>query len=113
MSDIAAGKVVATLPIGQGVDGAAFDPKTGDAFFSCVDGTLGIIHEDSPDKYSAVQTIQTAQGGRNMGLDPVTHRVFVVVAKYGPTPAESTAANPRRRPPVLPGSFQLLVIERQ
>jgi hypothetical protein len=47
-----------------------------------------------------------------MGLDPLTHQVFVVGAKFGPMPAESTAANPRRRPPMIPGSFTLLVIER-
>lgn len=113
VSDIAAGKViVATLPIGAGNDGAAYDPASGDAFFSNVDGTLTVVHQDSPDKYHVLQNVQTAQGGRNMGLDPVTHRVFVVSAKYGPTP-EATATNPRPRAPILPGTFQLMVIERQ
>ena len=112
VSDIAAGKVVATLPIGAGTDGAAFDPSTHDAFASNADGTLTVIHQDSPDAYHVVQNIQTAPGGRNMGLDPVTHRMFVVSAKMGPTPAESTAANPRRRPQVISGSFVVMVIER-
>ena len=112
MSNLSTGKVVATLPIGSGVDGAAFDPRTGDAFFSAADGTLTVIHEDTPNAYHVAQTVQTAPGGRNMGLDPTTHRVFVVSATYGPPPAESTAANPRRRPPVLPGSFAVMVIER-
>jgi DNA-binding beta-propeller fold protein YncE len=112
VSDIAAGKVVATLPIGAGTDGAAYDPSTGDAFASNADGTLTVIHQDGPDTYHVVQTVQTAPGGRNMGLDPVTHRVFVVSAKMGPAPAESTAANPRRRPQVIPGSFVVMVIER-
>ena len=112
VSDITSGKVVATAPIGAGNDGAAFDPATGDSFFSNLDGTLTVVHQDSPDAYHVVQNVVTAQGGRNMGLDPVTHRVFVVVAKYGPTPTDSTAANPRRRPPVIPGSFAVLVIER-
>jgi DNA-binding beta-propeller fold protein YncE len=113
VSDIGAGTVVTTLPIGQGVDGAAFDPATGDAFFSTVDGVLTIIHEDTPDTYHVIQSLPTIERGRNMGLDPVTHQVFVVGAKFGPAPAESTAANPRRRPPMIPGSFTLLVIERQ
>jgi hypothetical protein len=113
VSDIGAGTVVTTLPIGQGVDGAAFDPATGDAFFSAVDGTLTIIHEDTPNAYHVLQSLPTIERGRNMGLDPLTHQVFVVGAKFGPTPAESTAANPRRRPPMIPGSFTLLVIERQ
>jgi DNA-binding beta-propeller fold protein YncE len=112
VSDIAAGKVVATLPIGTGTDGAAYDSASGDAFASCADGTLTIIHQDSPDAYHVAQTIQTAPGGRNMGLDPVTHRVFVVSAKMGPAPAESTAANPRRRPQVIPGSFVVMVIAK-
>jgi outer membrane protein assembly factor BamB len=110
VSDITTGKVVATLPIGAGVDGAAFDPATGDAFFSCADGTLTVIHQDSPDKYHVAQTVQTVTGGRNMGLNPVTHRVYVVSAKYGPVP-DSSRSNPRRRPPVLPGSFSIMVIE--
>jgi DNA-binding beta-propeller fold protein YncE len=113
ISDYDSGKVVATVPIGAGVDGAGFDPATGDAFASNADGTLTVIHQDSPDKYHVLQTVQTAQGGRNMGLDPVTHRLFVVSAKFGPPPAESTAANPRRRPPIIPGSFMMMVIERQ
>jgi DNA-binding beta-propeller fold protein YncE len=112
ISNIASGTVVATLPIGAGVDGTAFDATTGDAFFSNIDGTLTVIHEDAPDSYRVVQTLQTIERGRNMGLDPRTHQVFVVGAKFGPAPAESTAANPRRRPPMLPGSFSLLVIER-
>jgi DNA-binding beta-propeller fold protein YncE len=112
ISDYRAGKVVATEPIGAGVDGTAFDPATGDAFASNVDGTLTVIHQDDPDRYHVVENVSTAPSGRNMGLDPTTHRVYVVAAKFGPAPAESTAANPRRRPPVLPGSFMLMVIER-
>ncbi len=112
VSDYQAGKVLATAPIGSGVDGAAFDPSTGDIFASNVDGTLSVIHEDDPDHYHVVQTLTTAPSGRNMGFDPTTHRVYVVAAKFGPVPAESTATNPRRRPPVLPGSFMLMVIER-
>ena len=112
VSDYQAGKVVATAPIGAGNDGAAFDPATGDAFASNLDGTLSVVHQDSPDTYHVVENVQTAQGGRNMGLDPTSHRVFVVSARFGPAPAESTATNPRRRPPVLPGSFMVMVIER-
>ncbi len=112
VSDYRAGKVLTTLPIGQGVDGAAYDPATGDAFASNVDGTLTVIHEDAPDRYHVVENVTTAQSGRNMGLDPTMHRLYVVAAKFGPPPAESTATNPRRRPPVVPGSFMLMVIER-
>jgi DNA-binding beta-propeller fold protein YncE len=112
VSDYLAGKVVATAPIGAGVDGTAFDPAAGDVFTSNADGTLTVIHQDDPDHYHVLANVTTAPGGRNMGLDPVTHRVYVVAAKFGPAPAESTAANPRRRPPVLPGSFMVMVVER-
>jgi DNA-binding beta-propeller fold protein YncE len=113
VSDYESGKVVTTVPIGDGVDGAAFDPASGDAFAANADGTLTVIHQDGPDTYHLVQNVQTAQGARNMGLDPTTHRVYVVAARFGPPPAEATAANPRRRPPVVPGSFMMMVVERE
>src|SRR2546426_3334286 len=67
VSDYQAGRLVATAPIGAGVDGAAFDPAARDVFASNADGTLTVIHEDSPDPYPVVQNVQTAPGGRNMG----------------------------------------------
>ena len=111
ISDYRNGKVVATVPIGRGVDGAGYDPRLRDAYASNADGTLTVIHQDSPDKYHVVENVQTAQGGRNMGLDAASHRIYVVSAKFGPAPTESTATNPRRRPPVLPGSFMVIVVE--
>src|SRR6202140_1755115 len=107
VSDYQAGKVVATLPIGTGVDGAGYDAASGDAFASNADGTLTVIHQDSPDSYRVVENVQTPQGARNMGLDPTNHRVFIVSAKFGPAPAGG-----RSRGPVLPGSFTLMAIER-
>jgi hypothetical protein len=113
ISDYQAGKVIATVPIGDGVDGAGYDPATGDAFAANLDGTLTVIHQDDPDRYHVVESVKTAEGSRNMGLDPTNHRVFVVGAKFGPAPAAATPENPRRRPAVLPGSFVMMVIERQ
>jgi DNA-binding beta-propeller fold protein YncE len=107
ISDYQAGKVVATVPIGTGVDGAAFDPASADAFASNADGTLTVIHQDGPDQYAVVQTVQTAPASRNMGLDPTNHRIFIAAAKFGPAPASG-----RGRGPVLPDSFSLLVIEK-
>jgi hypothetical protein len=109
VSGYQAGKVVTTLPIGTGVDGAGFDAASGDAFASNANGTLTVIHQDSPDQYKVVENLQTPQGARNMGLDSTNHRVFIVSAKFGPVPADAPA---RSRPPVLPGSFTLTVIER-
>jgi DNA-binding beta-propeller fold protein YncE len=107
ISDYQAGKVVATVPIGTGVDGAGFDPASGNAFASNADGTLTVIHQDSPDRYHVLETITTPQGSLNMGLDPTNHRIFLVSAKFGPPPATG-----RGRPPVLSGTFTLNVIER-
>ena len=106
VSDYQAGKVVATVPIGAGVDGAGYDAASSDAFASNADGTLTVIHQDGPDQYRVAQTIQTPPASRNMGLDHTNHRIFVASAKFGPTPAGGG------RPPVLPESFAVLVIER-
>jgi hypothetical protein len=107
ISDYQAAKVVATVPIGMGVDGAAFDAASADAFASNADGTLTVIHQDTPDQYHVVENLQTAQAARNMGLDPTNHRLFLVSAMFGPAPAGG-----RGRGPVLPGSFTLMVVER-
>jgi outer membrane protein assembly factor BamB len=111
ISDYDAGTIVAAVPIGQGVDGAGYDAATGDAFASNADGTLTVLHQDTPDRYHVVEAVQTAIGARNMGLDPTTHRVFVVSAKFAPA-AQPTPANPRPRPTVVPGTFTMMVIER-
>ncbi len=107
VSDYQAGKIVATVPIGMGVDGAGFDAASANAFASNADGTLTVIHQDTPDQYRVAETVQTAQASRNMGLDPANHRVFIVSAKFGAAPAGG-----RGRAPVLPGTFALMVIER-
>ncbi len=102
------GKIVATLPIGAGVDATAFDDASQLAFSSNGSGTLTVIHEDSPDKYAVVQTLDTARGARTMTLDPKTHNVYTVTAQFGPPPAP-TPEQPRPRPAMVPGSFELLV----
>jgi YVTN family beta-propeller protein len=106
ISDYQAGKVVATVPIGTGVDGAAYDVGTSDAFASASDGSLTVIHQDSADQYRVIQKMETATGSRNMGLDPVNHRIFIPAAKFGPIPAGG------KRAPVLAGTFEVMVIER-
>ena len=106
VSDYQAGKVVATAPIGAGVDGTVFDAASGEVLASNADGTLTVIHQDAPDQYHVVENLATPQFARNMGLDPTNHRVFIVSAKFGPAPAGG-----RGRGSVLPGSFTLMVIE--
>jgi len=103
------GKVITTLPIGDGVDANGFDPETGFAFASCGEGVLTVVHEDSPDKFSVVQNVPTQSRARTMALDSKTHQIFLVTAKFGPTPA-ATEQQPHPRPPMLPDSFVVLVV---
>jgi DNA-binding beta-propeller fold protein YncE len=110
VSDATAGKLVTTVPIGQGVDAARFDAATQLAFASNGDGTITVVHEDAPDKFRVVGTVPTKRGARTMELDEKTHRLFTVSADFGPTP-EATADRPRPRPPVLPGTFALLELD--
>lgn len=110
VSDYRAGTIVATIPIGTGVDGAGFDPATGDAFASNAEGTLTVIHEDAPNEYHVAQTLTTMQGSRNMGLDPSTHAIYLAGAKFEPAPQGAPA---RRRPTMVPGSFVVMVVERR
>jgi DNA-binding beta-propeller fold protein YncE len=77
------GQVITTLPIGDHVDATAFDPDTGLIFNSNGEGTITLIHEDSPDKYSVVETLNTLPGARTMALDPKTHRLFLSAAEGG------------------------------
>ncbi len=105
------GAVVTTLPIGQGTDAAGFDPETGFAFSSNGEGTLTVVHEDSADKFSVVDTVPTQVRARTMALDTKTHQVFTVTAEFGPPPA-ATAQQPRPRAPMVPGSFTLLTMSR-
>jgi len=107
VSDYQSGKTVASAPIGMGVDGAGYDSSTSDVFTANADGTFTVIHQDSPDQYHVIQTLQTAPASRNMGLDPMTHRIYVAAAKFGPPPAG------RGRGAVLPDSFSVMVIERK
>lgn len=100
------GKVIASPAIGQGVDATRFDPGTGDAFSSNGDGTLTVIHEDSPTQFRVVENVQTERGARTMALDPTTHQVFLVTAKFEPLPAN---APPRTRRKMVAGSFHVLV----
>jgi YVTN family beta-propeller protein len=77
------GKVVATLPIGDHVDATAFDPDSRLIFNSNGEGTITVIHEDSPEKYSAVETVKTLPKAKTMALDPKTHQLFLSTAEAG------------------------------
>jgi DNA-binding beta-propeller fold protein YncE len=103
------GKVITTLPIGDGVDANRYDPDDQLAYASCGDGTLTVVREDSPDKFSVAETVKTERGARTMALDTKTHQIFLVTAKFGPRPSP-TASQPRPRPAILPDTFEVLVV---
>lgn len=109
--DFKTGKLVTTLPIGEGVDGTAFDPATGYGFSSNGEGTLTVIHEDSPDRFTVVETVPTHRSARTIALDEKTHSLFLSAAELGPAPAP-TAEQPHPRPTIVPGSFVVLVVRR-
>ncbi|HWO31153.1 MAG TPA: YncE family protein [Candidatus Acidoferrum sp.] len=77
------GKVITTLPIGDHVDATAFDAETKLIFNSNGEGTITVIHEDSPDKYTFVETVKTLPRAKTMALDPKTHRLFLSTAENG------------------------------
>jgi DNA-binding beta-propeller fold protein YncE len=102
--DTDTGKLVATLPIGARVDAAAFDPGTHLAFSSNGDGTLTVVHQDSPDKFSVLENVQTQLGARTMALDTASHTIYLVTAKFQP-PASGTG-----KPTIVPGTLNVLVV---
>ncbi len=114
VSDPDTGKVLTTAPIGQGVDAGVFDPGTGLVLMSCGQGVLSVIHEDSPDRYTAVEDAATRQYARTMALDPKSHDVYLVTADLQITPAPAGATGRAARPKrtVLPDSFTVLVMHR-
>jgi YVTN family beta-propeller protein len=108
ISDPAAGKVIATVPIGQGADGAGFDPGTSEAFSSNGDGTLTVVREANG-KYQVAENATTQRGARTMAVDPKTHKVYLPTAQFGPAPAP-TAQTPRPRPAMVPDTFTVLIV---
>lgn len=109
--DADSGKVVTTLPIGEGVDATAFDPELSLAFASNGDGTVTVVREESPDRFRVLENAATQRGARTMALDAKTHRLFLPTAEFGPPPSP-TAERPRPRPSIVPGTFTILVVGR-
>ena len=108
--DTESGKVVATPAIGDGPDAARFSTSDQYAFSSNgQSGTLTVVHEDDPDHYTVVQNLATKRGARTMAIDPDGSHVYTVTAEFGPRPA-ATADNPRPRPTIVPGSFEVIAV---
>jgi DNA-binding beta-propeller fold protein YncE len=113
ISDADNNRMITTVDIGRGPDGAAFDPATQNAFASCGgSGTLTIVHEDSPDHFTVVGNLATDRGARTMALDEQSHRIFLPTADFQPAPAPAPGQRPQR-PQMVPGTFRLVVVEKQ
>jgi DNA-binding beta-propeller fold protein YncE len=107
------GKILETLPIGRGTDGAVFNAKTMEAFSSQGDGTLTVIKEKSPTSFEVEQNVTTLVSAKTLTLDAKTGHVLLICAEYGPPPAPTTPPAPGRgggRGPMLPDSFSILVV---
>jgi DNA-binding beta-propeller fold protein YncE len=108
--DATNGHVITTVPIGKGVDALAFDASASLVFSANGgDGTVSVIHEDSPDAYSVVETVKTEAGARTMAVDMKTHKIYLPLADRGPAPAP-TPENPRPQGTIVVGSFRILVL---
>jgi DNA-binding beta-propeller fold protein YncE len=105
------GKVIQSFPIGERVDTTTFDPETGQIASATQDGAIHIFHEDSPDKYSLVETVKTEFGAKTMGLDLKTHNLYVDTSDFDP-PAAPTEKQPNPQPRARPGTFRLLIYGR-
>ncbi len=125
------GKIITDLPIGNGCDGAIFNPATMEIFSSQGDSTLTVIKENSPSNFAVEQTVSTPRGAKTLTLDPKTNHIYLIAAEYGPMPAPPPAAVPATapaaaastapaappaerprggRPPMIPGSFSIIVV---
>lgn len=113
VSDPATGKVVATIPICAGTDAAAFDPELHLAFASCSDGNMSVVRQDGADKYTSMGKAKTMPRSRTMAYDVRTHRAYLAAIEIGT--ADTTAGRGGRggRAPAVPGSFQVIVLERK
>lgn len=109
VTDAGNGKQVALVPIGEHPDAAAYDKKRGLVFSSNGEGTLTIVHQDSSDRYTVVQTVATQRGARTMALDDATGKAYLVTSDFGPAPP-ATTEQPHPRPAPVPDSFVVLVV---
>ncbi|MGA2596173.1 MAG: hypothetical protein ABSH09_04075 [Bryobacteraceae bacterium] len=104
------GKIVTSLPIGSGSDGAVFNPKTMEAFSSQGDGTLTVIKENSPTSFAVEQNLETMRMAKTLTLDSKTDRILLIAAEFGAPPAPSPAGGRPMRGPLVPDSFSILVV---
>jgi DNA-binding beta-propeller fold protein YncE len=106
---IASGQVLTTLPIGNGSDGATFNPETMEAFSTQGDGTLTVVKESSPTSFAVEQTVTTPKGARTLTLDAKTGHILTITSDFGPTPPPQPGQK-YARAPQIPDTFQIVVV---
>jgi DNA-binding beta-propeller fold protein YncE len=111
MMDADNGKILQSLPISAGVDAVVFEPATGLLFISTREGKIHIVHEDSPDKLTEVETVKTEYGAKTMNIDPKTHNLFLTTADFGSLPAPTREKPEPQRSPIR-GTFRVLIYGR-
>jgi YVTN family beta-propeller protein len=110
--DATNGRHVTELPIGKGVDGAAFDQRRALIFTSNgADSSLSVFHEESPDRIVALETATTERGARTLALDEASGLLYLPTADFGPPPPP-TPERPNPRPSIIPETFRVLVVGR-
>jgi DNA-binding beta-propeller fold protein YncE len=111
VTDAVSGKNIARIVIGRGADAMGYDADLGLLFSANgIDGTLTVIHQESPDEYRVLATVTTQVSARTMALDPGTHKVYLAAAQFGPPPA-ATTEQPAPRGGIVPDSFLILVAQ--
>jgi hypothetical protein len=103
------GKIITSLPIGAGVDGAFFNPATTETFSSQSDGTLTVIKEKSPTTFEIAQTVKTQTSGKTLTLDSKTDHILIIAAEFGP-PTAAPPGGRATRGGMIPDSFSILVV---
>jgi DNA-binding beta-propeller fold protein YncE len=104
------GKVLTSLPLAGGSDGAAFNPSTMEAFSTHGNGTLTVVKEKSPTSFEVEQNLQTMNGARTITFDNKTQHIFTMSQERGPAPAAPPAGGRGGPAPAIPGSFTILEI---
>jgi DNA-binding beta-propeller fold protein YncE len=106
------GKILETLPIGSGTDGATFNPKTMEAFSSQGDGSLSIIKENSPTSFVVEQTVQTPPRAKTLTLDSKTGNILLITAEFAPPPTPPAGGEKKGggRGQMVPGTFSIVVV---
>ena len=110
ISDVESGKVIANLPIGDRVDGAAFDSDSKRAYSSNGDGTLTVVQEINANKFVVLENFETQKGARTIALDTKTHHLYLPTAEFGEKP-QPTAENPKPRAKIKEGTFTVLDVQ--